>query len=93
VSSVIDNGFYVQLSDMVIPKKIELYAGTSWVFSNYGRPKEFLGGVNYYPWNTRNARVNMQLIDVNHSPVNSTFGFYVGQLHGTIFSFGMTAMY
>jgi hypothetical protein len=93
IGSVVDSGFYVQLSDMVIPKKLELYADTSWVFSNYGKPREFLGGVNYYPWNTRNARLNMQVIDVKHSPVNSTFGFYVGQLNGPIFSFGMTAMY
>jgi hypothetical protein len=35
----------------------------------------------------------MQLINVGHSPVSSTFGFYTGQLTGQIFSFGMTALY
>lgn len=95
-NSVFDTGFYVQASDMVIPKKLELYGATSWVFSAYaksGIPKEFIVGTNYYPWNTRNARLNVQLIGVEQSPVNSTFGFYIGQLTGPIFSFGMTAMY
>lgn len=93
VTSVHDNGFYVQSSYMLIPKRFEIYGATSWVFSDYGKPKEYLGGTNYYPWDTRNIRLNMQLIDVKHSPVNSTFGFYVGQLNGPVFSFGMTAMY
>jgi hypothetical protein len=93
VASVFDSGFYVQLAGMVIPKKLELYGTTSYVFSNYGRPREYIVGTNYYPWHTRNARLNMQLIDVHHSPVSSTFGFYLGQLTGPIFSFGMTAMY
>lgn len=93
VNSVFDTGFYVQTADMVIPKRLEIYAATSWVFSDYGKPKEYLGGGNYYPWDTRNIRLNLQVIDVKHSPVNSTFGFYVGQLNGPVVSFGMTAMY
>lgn len=93
VGAVRDNGFYVQLADMIVPKRFELYGGTSFIFSNYGHPKEFLGGANYYPWDTRNIRLNTQLIYVQHSPVNSTFGFYIGQATGPIFSIGMTAFY
>ena len=96
-NAVFDSGFYVQAAGMVIPKKLELYGATSWIFTAYGSqgktPKEFILGTNYYPWNTRNARLNVQLIGVEHSPVSSTFGFYVGQLTGPIFSFGMTALY
>jgi hypothetical protein len=89
-----DTGFYVQLADMVIQKRLELYGATSYIFTKYGHdPKEFIVGANYYPWNSRNARLNMQLINVGHSPVSSTFGFYTGQLTGQIFSFGMTALY
>ena len=93
VSAIRDFGFYVQLADMVVPKRFELYAGTSYIFGPYGHPKEFLGGSNYYPWNTRNLRINTQLIYAFRSPVNSTFGFYEGRLTGPIFSFGMTAFY
>jgi len=93
VGAVRDFGFYVQLADMIVPKRFELYGATSYVFSNYGRPKEFIVGGNYYPWDTRNLRLNIQLINVDHSPVNSTFGFYVGQVTGQVFSIGVTALY
>jgi hypothetical protein len=93
VSAIRDFGFYVQLADMVVQKRFELYGATSYVFGPYGHPKEFLGGSNYYPWNTRNIRLNTQLIYVFHSPVNSTFGFYEGGLTGPIFAFGVTAFY
>ncbi len=93
VGAVRDTGFYVQAAQMIVPKKIELYAGMSYVFSDYGRPKEFLFGGNYYPWQTRNIRLNIQLINVDHSPVSSTFGFYTGQITGQIVAIGMTALY
>jgi len=93
VSTIRDSGFYVQIADMIVPKRIELYGGTSYIFGKFGESKEFLVGGNYYPWNTRNIRMNLQLINVDHSPVSSTFGFYLGQLTGRIFSFGATALY
>jgi hypothetical protein len=92
VGTVRDYGFYVQLGYMIVPK-IELYGATSYIFGQYGHPKEFIVGGNYYPWNSRNARLNIQLINVDHSPVSSTFGFYLGQLTGQVFSIGTTAFY
>lgn len=94
MAAIRDTGFYVQLAHMIIQKKLELYGATSYIFTKYGHdPKEFIVGTNYYPWNTRNVRLNMQLINVDHSPVSSTFGFYSGQITGQVFSFGMTALY
>lgn len=93
VSVVRDFGFYAQGSYMVVPRTIELYGGTSYVFSNYGKPKEFFVGGNYYPWHNRNSRLNVHFINVNRSPVNSTFGFYMAQLNGPIIAIGMTALY
>jgi hypothetical protein len=93
VTEVRDSGFYVQTAYMLVPKRFELYGATSYIFGQYGDPKEFIGGTNYYPWNTRNIRLNTQLIEVDQSPVSSTFGFYLGQLKGPIFSVGMTALY
>jgi hypothetical protein len=78
---------------MIVPKRFELYGTASYVFSDYGHPKEFIVGSNYYPWDTRNIRLNTQVIEVDHSPVNSTFGFYLGQLSGPIFSIGVTTLY
>lgn len=93
VSAVRDTGFYVQAAQMIVPKRIELYAGISYIVSNYGHPKEFIVGGNYYPWNSRNLRLNIQLINVDHSPVSSTFGFYIGQLKGQVVSIGFTTLY
>ena len=93
VGVVRDFGFYVQLGYMVVPKRIELYGATSYIFGQYTHPKEFIVGGNYYPWNTRNARLNIQLINVDHSPVSSTFGFYLGQLTGQVFTIGVTGFY
>ena len=78
---------------MIIPKRFELYGATSYVFGQYGDPKEFIAGGNYYPWDTRNLRLNVQLINVDHSPVSSTFGFYIGQLTGKVFTVGFTTLY
>jgi len=93
VTVVRDYGFYVQLGYMVVPREIEIYGATSYIFGQFGDSKEFIIGGNYYPWNSRNARLNIQLIDVDRSPVSSTFGFYIGQLKGQILSIGVTGFY
>ncbi|MBV9401799.1 MAG: hypothetical protein JO062_27730 [Bryobacterales bacterium] len=93
VGAVRDTGFYVQAAYMVVPQRFELYGGTSYVFSGYGRPHEFISGGNYYPWNTRNLRLNMQVLNVYQSPVSSTFGFYLGKITGPVVAIGFTALY
>ena len=73
-----------------VPKKLELYAATSQIFGDkaagFGNSSEYLLGVNFYPVDTRNHRLNVQVIDVNRSPVSSAFGYYVGGQKGTTFS-------
>lgn len=93
VKTVRDTGFYVQSTYMIVPKLVEVYAGTSYVFSHYGAPKEFLYGGNWYPGRNRQWRLNLHIINVDHSPVNSTFGFYMGQLKGPIIAVGASALY
>jgi len=94
VRAVRNTGFYVQAAYMIVPKRFELYGSTSYVLGEYGQhPHEFIAGGNYYPWNTRNLRLNLQVINVSHSPVSSTFGFYIGQITGQVVSLGVTALY
>ncbi|HSD70143.1 MAG TPA: DUF3011 domain-containing protein [Woeseiaceae bacterium] len=87
VAEVIDTGFYVQGSFFPIPRKLELYAATSQIFGDadagFGDSHEYLVGMNYYPTNSRNHRLNLQLIDVTRSPVSSVFGYYTGGQDGT----------
>ena len=90
VASILDRGFYVQGAFFPVPKKLELYGATSQIFGDkdagFGDSSEYLVGANFYPWNTRNHRLNFQVIDVNRSPVSSTFGYYVGGQTGTTYS-------
>jgi hypothetical protein len=90
VTSIHDAGFYVQAAFFPVPKKLELYGATSQIYGDKGagfsNSSEYLVGMNYYPFNTRHHRLNVQVIDVNHSPVSSAFGYYVGGLNGTSFA-------
>jgi hypothetical protein len=86
VGEIVDEGFYLQAAFYPIPKKFELYAATSQIFGDGGAgfddSSEYLVGMNYYPFDTRNYRLNVQLMDVNDSPVSSTFGYYTGGQNG-----------
>jgi hypothetical protein len=90
VSSIVDRAFYVQTAFFPIPQKLELYASTSHVFGDektgFNHSYEYLGGANFYPFNSRYFRVNFQATYVNHSPASSTFGFYQGGQKGPILS-------
>jgi Protein of unknown function (DUF3011) len=90
VGSIHDSGFYVQGAFYPIPKKLEIYGATSAIFGDtsagFSSSSEYLGGGNFYPFDTRNIRWNAQIQKVNHSPVGSTFGYYVGGQNGTTFS-------
>lgn len=90
VSSIVDKGFYVQGAFYPVKKKLEVYAATSQIFGDndagFDDSSEYLAGLNFYPLETRNHRLNVQVIDVNRSPVSSTFGYYVGGQTGTSYS-------
>jgi len=90
VSSILDRGFYVQGAFFPVPKKLELYGATSQIFGDkdagFDNSSEYLAGLNFYPANTRNHRLNLQVINVNRSPVGSTFGYYTTGQDGTTVS-------
>ncbi len=83
IERMFDWGFYVQASYMVVPRLLELYASTSHVLGEFDyNGHEVVGGTNFYPFDTRNLRFNVQVIGVDHSPASSLFGYYVGGQHG-----------
>ncbi len=90
VTSIVDKGFYVQGSFFPVRQKLELYGATSQIYGDkdagFDNSSEYLGGLNFYPANTRNHRLNLQVMNVNHSPVSSTFGYYTGGQDGTTVS-------
>jgi hypothetical protein len=97
VGSIHDTGFYVQAAFYPVPKKLEVYGATSQIFGDksagFGNSSEYLAGMNFYPMNTRNHRLNLQVIDVNRSPVSSAFGYYVGGQTGTTFSVAFSVFF
>jgi hypothetical protein len=90
VTEIEDTGFYVQAAFYPIPKTLEVYVATSQIFGDdaagFGDSSEYLIGANWYPFDTRNHRFNLQIIDVNDSPVGSTFGYYTAGQDGTTVS-------
>ncbi len=90
VSQIVDKGFYIQAAFYPIKQKLELYASTSWVFGDkdagFGDAHEYLGGANLFWFSSRNIRSNVQIMHVDRSAANSTFGFYVGGQKGTTIS-------
>jgi hypothetical protein len=97
VGRIHDQGFYVQAAFFPVPKKLELYAATSQIFGDkaagFDNSNEYLGGANFYPANTRNHRINAQVMHVDGSPVNSTFGYYTGGQKGTTFSLAASVFF
>jgi hypothetical protein len=80
VGTINDKGFYVQTSQIVVPKRWEVYEATDWVFGDthagFGQSHDWIFGANRYLWNNRNSRINMQFMEVYKSPTSSSFGYY-----------------
>jgi len=74
-----DNGFQLLLSDMVIPKTLQLYVGGSRVAGDYGNPYEARFGVNVFPFKNKVVRWNTQVIYLDKAPVgNNTLPYPLG---------------
>ena len=78
-----DHGFYVQAAFFPIPQVIEVYGATSQIFGDssagFGDSSDYILGMNWYPFDTRNHRLNLQYINVNKSPVSSTLRLLRGR--------------
>ena len=97
VSTIVDHGFFIQGAFYPVRNKLELYGATSQIFGDkdagFSNSSEYLAGLNFYPADTRNHRLNVQVINVNHSPVSSTFGYYTGGQNGTTVSVGFSVFF
>lgn len=89
VSSITDIGYSLQLSQMVIPKRLLVYAINCFFWDEFKRhPYEFGGGINFYPTNSRSWRVNAQLMRVFKSSAGGTFGLYTSGQTGATLTLG-----
>lgn len=89
VSSLRDKGYSLQVSQMVIPKRLGVYAIHSYFFDAFKRhPWEVGGGLNIYPAKSRSWRLNTQVHYVYKSSAGGTFGLYAGGQTGTTITIG-----
>lgn len=97
VSSILDKGFYIQAAFYPVRQKVEVYGATSQIFGDksagFRNSYEYLAGANFYIAHSRNYRINAQVIEVNRSPVSSTFGYYVGGERGPILSTALSIFF
>jgi hypothetical protein len=89
INTIVDYGYALQLSHMIIPRKLALYAINSFFWDEFKRhPMEYGGGFNLYPIKTRSWRVNLQVMRVKKSSAGGTFGLYTSGQTGTTITFG-----
>jgi len=88
-TSLSDQGFYALVSYEAIPKALQVYAATSYVFDEFKRnPWEIVGGMSFYPSGTRSWRLNLHAIYMENSAASGSFGFYLAGIKGMALSLG-----
>jgi hypothetical protein len=86
VTSLFDHGFQVQCSKMIAPQKLQTYVIGSHIFGEYGTPSEIGVGMNWFPTQSRQFRVNGEFTYLDRSPIGySAMPFAVGS-QGVIFN-------
>jgi hypothetical protein len=72
IADIVDHGFQLQSSAMVIPRRLQVYLSGAKIFSDYGDDSEIRGGLNWYFLAERGLRFNGEWIHVDRSPVGYT---------------------
>jgi len=89
LDSIFDQGFMLEAMHMVVPRKLGLYAVTSYIMDDFERkPWEAGGGASFYPFGNRSWRLNLHVLHVEKSPAGSNFGYYTAGQTGTTLSLG-----
>ncbi|HSE23857.1 MAG TPA: hypothetical protein VLB68_19465 [Pyrinomonadaceae bacterium] len=71
-SRLFDHAFQIQGSAMVVPKSLQAYAGFSKIFGQYGQPRDFRFGMNFFPFKNKVVRWNTEALYLYKSPVGYT---------------------
>lgn len=71
-SRLFDHAFQIQGSAMVVPKTLQAYAGFSKIFGQYGQPRDFRFGMNFFPFKNKVVRWNTEALYLHKSPVGYT---------------------
>ncbi len=85
LDELLDNGFQLQASAMVIPQTLQLYGTGSKVFGEYGDPWDVRLGLNWYPWKNYVVRWNFEYLQLHRMPVGGLSLPYAVGSNGGIF--------
>ncbi len=72
VKNLFDHGFQIQATAMLVPKSWQAYAGFSKIFGQYGQPRDFRAGMNWFPFKNKVLRWNNEALYLYRSPVGYT---------------------
>ncbi|HEX9207185.1 MAG TPA: hypothetical protein VF851_03045 [Steroidobacteraceae bacterium] len=74
-----DHGFQLQGSTMVLPQALQAYVSGSKIYGEYGDPWDVALGINWFPLQRKELRVNVQGLYLEDSPVGyASVPFAVG---------------
>lgn len=71
-SRLFDHSFQIQGSAMIVPKTLQAYMGFSKIFGQFGQPRDFRAGVNFFPFKNKVVRWNTEALYLYKSPVGYT---------------------
>jgi hypothetical protein len=71
-SQLFDQSFQIQGSAMVVPKTLQAYLGFSKIFGQFGQPRDFRVGANFFPFKNKVVRWNNEALYLYKSPVGYT---------------------
>jgi hypothetical protein len=79
VDELFDHGFQLQGSTMLIPRVLQAYLSGSKIFGEYGDPWDLALGLNWFPLQRKELRLNLQGLYLDDSPVGyASVPFIVG---------------
>jgi hypothetical protein len=83
---LLDNGFQLTGSAMIVPRVLQFYSTYSEIFGEYGDPWEIRAGMNIFPFKRQEVRINVQYIYQERCPVGgNAYPYQVGGT-GSIFN-------
>ncbi len=76
LTSMRDLGFEASLGYFVLRRRLEVYARTSLIDGPFATPFEAGGGVHWYPFNTRQVWLNLEVMGIKDCPYGSIYYAY-----------------
>lgn len=86
IEDIDDHGFQVQSSAMAIRDTLQVYLSGSAIRGRYGDASELRAGLNWYPFEKRGLRANLEWMHLDDSPVGYTAVPYPVGGNGDLYS-------